>query len=105
MIYTLCAVPYALWFFMMRRIDRILYQKEKTFREELALFPLQLLSLCYGAAVRLRVGIYASGFLKVRHLPCPVISVGNITVGGTGKTPLVMTLAKGLMDRKIPVAI
>jgi tetraacyldisaccharide 4'-kinase len=31
--------------------------------------------------------------------------VGNITVGGTGKTPLVMTLAKGLMDRKIPVAV
>jgi tetraacyldisaccharide 4'-kinase len=43
--------------------------------------------------------------LKTKKLPCRVISVGNITVGGTGKTPLVMELAKVLMDRGIPVAI
>jgi tetraacyldisaccharide 4'-kinase len=43
--------------------------------------------------------------LKTKKLPCPVISVGNITVGGTGKTPLVMTLAKVLTGRGIPVAV
>jgi tetraacyldisaccharide 4'-kinase len=43
--------------------------------------------------------------LKTKTLPCPVISVGNITVGGTGKTPLVMALAKGLMTKGISVAI
>jgi tetraacyldisaccharide 4'-kinase len=43
--------------------------------------------------------------LKPRTLPCPVISVGNITVGGTGKTPLTMSLARGLTDRGIRVAI
>jgi tetraacyldisaccharide 4'-kinase len=43
--------------------------------------------------------------LKTKTIPCPVISVGNITVGGTGKTPLVMTLAKVLMGRGISVAI
>lgn len=36
---------------------------------------------------------------KIRALPCPVISVGNITVGGTGKTPMTVYLARGLMQR------
>ncbi len=89
----------------MSRLDRILYREEKTFLEKLALFPFYLLSLPYGRMVRLRAGLYASGFLKAKRLPCPVISVGNIAVGGTGKTPLVMILAQGLMDRGIPVAI
>ncbi len=90
---------------MMRRIDRILYREEKTFLERLALFPLYLLSLPYGWTVHLRANLYASGFVKPKRLPCPVICVGNITAGGTGKTPLVMILAQGLMDRGISVAI
>jgi len=69
------------------------------------LFPLYLLSLPYGGAVCARSLFYSLGLLKTRTLPCPVISIGNITVGGTGKTPLVMALAKGLTDRGISVAI
>jgi len=69
------------------------------------LFPLYLLSLAYGGAVRTRSLFYSLGFLKTKTLPCPVISIGNITVGGTGKTPLVMDLANGLLARGIPVAI
>lgn len=53
----------------------------------------------------MRVFLYTTGLLKPKRLPCPVISVGNITAGGTGKTPLVMALAKGLAERGIPVAI
>jgi len=90
---------------MMRRIDRLLYQREKSFRERILLSPLYLLSLPYGGAVRARSLFYFLGLMKTNILPCPVISVGNITVGGTGKTPLVMTLAKGLADRGIRVAI
>jgi tetraacyldisaccharide 4'-kinase len=90
---------------MMRRLDRILYQRDKTLGTKILLSPLYLLSLPYGWIVRLRVWLYATGLMKARRLSCPVISVGNIAVGGTGKTPLVMTLAKGLMDRKIPVAV
>jgi tetraacyldisaccharide 4'-kinase len=90
---------------MTRRFDRILYQRDKTLSTKILLSPLYLLSLPYGWAVRFRAGLYALGLLKARRLPCPVISVGNVTVGGTGKTPLVMTLAKGLRDRKIPVAV
>lgn len=69
------------------------------------LFPLYLLSLPYGGVVRSRSFLYAVGLRKPKRLPCPVVSVGNITVGGTGKTPLVMALAKGLRDRGISVAI
>jgi len=89
----------------MRRIDRFLYRKEKPLGERILLFPLYLLSLPYGWAVRTRSLLYSLRLLKTRTLPCPVISVGNITVGGTGKTPLVMGLAKGLIDRGISVAI
>jgi tetraacyldisaccharide 4'-kinase len=90
---------------MMWRIDRFLYQKEKSFWVKILFFPPYLLSLLYGGAIRSRVFLYTSGLLKPKRLPCPVISVGNITVGGTGKTPLVMALARRLMERGIPVAI
>ncbi|OGP93515.1 MAG: tetraacyldisaccharide 4'-kinase [Deltaproteobacteria bacterium RBG_16_48_10] len=87
------------------RIDRILHQKEKSWRMKILLFPLYLLSIPYGWAVWLRNALYSCNLFKVNRLPCPVISVGNITVGGTGKTPLVMALAKDLQDRGISVAI
>jgi len=87
------------------RIDRYLYQKDVPWWKGALLFPLYLLSLPYGWAVKARTFFYVNGLFKTRRLPCPVISVGNITVGGTGKTPLVMALAKGLMDRGVRVAI
>jgi tetraacyldisaccharide 4'-kinase len=90
---------------MSRRIDRILYQKEKSFGAKILLLPLYLLSLPYGGVVRLRAFLYSAGVLKTKRLPCPVISIGNMTVGGTGKTPLVTTLAKGLMKRGVSMAI
>jgi tetraacyldisaccharide 4'-kinase len=54
------------------------------------------LSLVYASAVRARAALYASGRLSSRRLPAPVISVGNLTFGGTGKTPLVEFLARRL---------
>jgi tetraacyldisaccharide 4'-kinase len=90
---------------MRMRIDRLIYQREEPFWARVLLFPLHLLSLFYGGAVRARALVYALGLKKPKRLPCPVISVGNITVGGTGKTPLVMALARELMKRGVPVAI
>ena len=57
------------------------------------------LSLCFRATVALRRVGYRSGLLRSMALPVPVVVVGNITVGGSGKTPLVAALATALAQR------
>ena len=52
------------------------------------------LSVAYAAVVRVRAWLYAQGWLRQRRLKGTVISVGNLTVGGTGKTPMVIWLAE-----------
>ena len=59
----------------------------------LALAPLGIL---YGAVARARLRLYRSGFLKSEGVGAPVVSVGNLTAGGTGKTPLVEWAARAL---------
>jgi tetraacyldisaccharide 4'-kinase len=59
----------------------------------LALWPL---SQVYGSAVRLRTIFYRAGIFREHRLKGTVISVGNLTVGGTGKTPMVLWLAERL---------
>ncbi len=59
----------------------------------------------YGAIAGLRRIGYQRGWLPQHRLPKPVISVGNMTVGGTGKTPLVMWLASRLNEQGKQVAI
>jgi len=53
--------------------------------------------ILYEALVRLRNGMYSAALLPQRRLPKPVISIGNITMGGTGKTPLVIYVARLLL--------
>jgi tetraacyldisaccharide 4'-kinase len=62
-------------------------------RQPLSLF-LGFLSLLYAAAVRLRLLAYRKGLLKPKSLPAFVVSIGNITAGGTGKTPFVAMLTE-----------
>ena len=59
----------------------------------LALAPFSAL---YGVAVRARAALYRAGVLKSHAVGAPVVSVGNLTVGGTGKTPLVGWVARAL---------
>ncbi len=56
------------------------------------------LSLIFLGIIKLRRFCYQAGIYKTHRLACPVIIVGNITVGGTGKTPLVLYLAERLQQ-------
>ena len=59
----------------------------------------------YELAVRLRVAAYETGYLKPKSLDATVISVGNLTLGGTGKTPMVEYIARYLRSEEHKVAI
>jgi tetraacyldisaccharide 4'-kinase len=53
----------------------------------------------YAGLLALRVGLYRRGWRRARHPGLPVVVVGNLTVGGTGKTPVVIALAEALRRR------
>lgn len=72
------------------------WRAPETAGEKLRATLLQPLSVLYFAGVCLRLTAYRTGLCKQIRLPVPVISVGNLTVGGTGKTPVVIDLAKRL---------
>jgi tetraacyldisaccharide 4'-kinase len=63
------------------------------------------LSLLYGVIARVRVWLYDNGWREQKRLKAPVVSVGNLTVGGTGKTPMVIWLAERFLSEGKRVAI
>jgi tetraacyldisaccharide 4'-kinase len=77
------------------RLVRDWYLPRPTLRTA-ALAPLSWL---FRAMAGARRGLYRSGLLRTASLPVPVVVVGNITAGGTGKTPLVAWLVRALRVR------
>jgi tetraacyldisaccharide 4'-kinase len=69
------------------------------YRRSRPLLGLRLLASLYGGVTVLRRAAYAHGWLKSHRVGCPVIVVGNVVVGGTGKTPLVIWLVEQLRAR------
>lgn len=63
------------------------------------------LGALYGFVVRVRRWCYRRGWLASSRLPCRVVSVGNVTVGGTGKTPVVILLVEWLQAEGQRVAV
>lgn len=77
-------------------------------RDPSALLLVALLApaaLVYALLQLVRAMLYRTGVLTARRLPRPVISVGNITVGGTGKTPVTAHIARLLMQQGARVAV
>lgn len=66
---------------------------------------LQPLGWAYGAAMRLRHAAYQHAWLPTYRIGKPVVVVGNLTVGGTGKTPLTIWLAQSLKERGLAPGI
>jgi tetraacyldisaccharide 4'-kinase len=63
------------------------------------------LGALYSAAMRARRALYKTGVLRAHKIGAPVISVGNITTGGTGKTPLVEWVARAVAKEGLRVCI
>jgi tetraacyldisaccharide 4'-kinase len=85
-------------------IDVILGQR-RGFRAALLRGVLYFLSFIYERIVQLRLYLYRQRILRERTIGCLVISIGNLTVGGTGKTPIVEKFARALQTGGRRVAI
>lgn len=68
-------------------------------------FALLCISAIYRGAVNIRNAMFDFGLMRQKKLPCPVVSIGNITVGGTGKTPTAIKIANILKAKGLRPAI
>jgi len=84
-----------------RSLQRLWYES----RPRWLLAVMLPLSLLFLLAVQLRRALYRIGAMRMRHLPCPVIVVGNLTAGGTGKTPFVIWLTEYLQQQGLKVGV
>jgi len=79
--------------------------KRQGLPDRLLLVLLRALAVVYALLLRLRAKAYRTGLFPSHRLPVPVISVGNIVLGGTGKTPMTIWLARYLIARGKRVAV
>jgi len=80
-------------------IWRRLTSPEAPFLERMLAMPLTPASWLYRSLNAVRRLAYHRGILKSHRLPVPTVSVGNLVLGGSGKTPLVMAIAEHLRRR------
>ena len=88
---------------VIKRIESVMYNVEE--KDSLFACFLSIISKGYSGIVKIRESLYKKGLFKSEKLPCIVISIGNITVGGTGKTPMTIYLAELMKDFGLKVVV
>lgn len=91
--------------FLVNLIQRKDTSRIRDWRVRFLLFVLRQASYGFKGIVRLRHFFYEQGVFRHHTLGCQVISIGNVTVGGTGKTPVVEVFARSLQKKGRKVAI
>jgi len=84
---------------------RVLSGEDRSLRASLLRGALRMAEPVYAGAMSARNSLYTSGILRSRKLPGPTVSVGNLTTGGTGKTPVVRWLAEQFISKNLRPAI
>ena len=84
---------------MKKYFNKIHYSENLKLQDKLFKSILAVFSMPYFAGVSLRNFLYSKNILKKVKLPAYVISVGNLTTGGTGKTPITIEIAKYIKDK------
>ena len=90
---------------VMQYLYTLVYNGEEGLFRSSVLALLRFCSIIYGAMVALNLGLFKKGIIPQTKLNATVISLGNITVGGTGKTPTAERIAKWIRDDGHRVAI
>ena len=83
----------------------VIFGRAKGFRASMMRLAMSALSGVYRLVVQMRLRVYRKRWRQQHHLGTLVVSIGNLTVGGTGKTPVVELLARTLRDRGRTVSI
>ena len=90
---------------VMQYLYTLVYNGEEGLFRSMVLIVLRFCSIIYGAMVELNLALFQKGIIPQKKLDATVISLGNITVGGTGKTPTAERMARLIRDDGYRVAI